>query len=190
MKPEEVILVFDVGKTNKKVLLFDRALKVLHEEETRFEEVADEDGFPCEDADRLEAWIGQELDRYATCPDYLVRGVNFTTYGATLVHLDELGNRVAPIYNYLKPLPDHVLKGFHEAYGGEEEFCRRTASPFMGMLNSGIQLLWLKRTKPTHFQRIAQVLHLPQYISYLVTGQVTRSTPPSAAIQPCGILTK
>ena len=42
----EVILIFDVGKTNKKVLLFDRKLALVHEEESRFDEVSDEDGFP------------------------------------------------------------------------------------------------------------------------------------------------
>jgi len=43
---KEVILIFDIGKTNKKVLLFDRNLKLVHEEEERFKEVEDEDGFP------------------------------------------------------------------------------------------------------------------------------------------------
>ena len=32
----EIILVFDIGKTNKKVLLFDKNLQVISEEEDRF----------------------------------------------------------------------------------------------------------------------------------------------------------
>ena len=40
----EVILVFDIGKTNKKVLLFDKNLTVVSEEEDKFEEISDDDG--------------------------------------------------------------------------------------------------------------------------------------------------
>ena len=43
---KEVVLIFDVGKTNKKILLFDRQLNILHEEEVLFQEIPDEDGFP------------------------------------------------------------------------------------------------------------------------------------------------
>jgi sugar (pentulose or hexulose) kinase len=169
---EEVILIFDVGKTNKKVLLFDRNLKVIHEEESIFEEVVDDEGFPCDDAQKLEQWIKETIRKYLSHNKYQVKGINITTYGATLVYLDAEGKRISPIYNYLKPIPDHVLEGFYESNGGVEEFSRRTASPVLGMLNSGLQLLWLKRTKPEIFSRVHKVLHLPQYLTSLVHGQV------------------
>lgn len=169
---EEVIQIFDVGKTNKKVLLFDRNLKVVLEEESIFQETIDDEGFPCDDAGLLESWILSSLHLYISSEKYLVKGINFTTYGATLVYLDKEGKRMTPIYNYLKPLPAQVLEGFYETYGGIEEFSRRTASPALGMLNSGLQLLWLKRIKPEVFGRVYQVMHLPQYLSSLVHGQV------------------
>jgi sugar (pentulose or hexulose) kinase len=169
---KEVILIFDVGKTNKKFLLFDRDLKVIHMDESRFDEVQDEDGFPCDDADRMESWVIGTLQKVLASENYLVKGVNFTSYGASVVYLDERGERMTPLYNYLKPLPDHVLEGFYESYGGEEEFSRNTASPALGMLNAGLQILWIKRTRPELFGRVDQVLHLPQYLSYLVTRRI------------------
>jgi sugar (pentulose or hexulose) kinase len=169
---EDVILIFDVGKTNKKVLLFDRNLKVIHEEESIFEEVVDDEGFPCDDAQKLEQWIKETIRKYLSLNEYLVKGINITTYGATLVYLDEEGKRLSPIYNYLKPIPDQVLEGFYKSNGGVEEFSRRTASPVLGMLNSGLQILWLKLTKPEIFRRVHKVLHLPQYLTSLVHGQV------------------
>ena len=87
---QEVILVFDIGKTNKKALLFNRGLQVIEEEEWVFEEVTDEDGFPCDDADRLESWLDRTLSEYLAHPEYALKGVNFSTYGATLVMLPEL----------------------------------------------------------------------------------------------------
>jgi sugar (pentulose or hexulose) kinase len=171
MKVKELVLVFDIGKTNKKVLLFDRQMKVVHEEESRFEEGVDEEGFPCEDAGLLEAWIFSTLQHLSRSEKYRIVGINFSAYGATLVHLDQEGKRIGPIYNYLKPLPEKVLEGFFETFGGKEEFMRKTASPFLGMLNSGLQLLWLKRIRPETFQKVKHVLHLPQYLAGLIHSQ-------------------
>ena len=44
-----VILIFDVGKTNKKMLLFDQQYNVVFEENKKLKETKDEDGFSCED---------------------------------------------------------------------------------------------------------------------------------------------
>lgn len=168
----EVVIIFDIGKTNKKILLFDKELQVLHEEEVIFEEIPDDDGFEGDDIERLEEWILQGCKKFLSDPDYLVRGINFTTYGATLMYLDQGGKRLTPVYNYLKPMPEGVVEPVYEGFGGEEEFCRRTASPALGMLNSGFQALWLKEKKPAVFGEVKTILHFPQYLSYLLTGKV------------------
>ena len=69
-------------------------------------------------------------------------------------------------------MPEDVLMGFYETYGGVEEFSRKTASPALGMLNSGLQVLWLKRKKPDLFDRISVVMHFPQYLSYCFTSKI------------------
>src|SRR5262249_19662768 len=40
-----------------------------------------------------------------------------------------------------------------------------------GMLNSGLQLYWMKQAKTERFGQITTSLHLPQYFSFLLTGQ-------------------
>ncbi len=169
----EVILIFDIGKTNKKILLFDRELKILHEEETVFEEIADDDGFKGDDIEKLEQWMLNTCTRYMKDDRFVLRGINFTTYGASLMYLDEKGRRLTTVYNYLKPMPEGVLEPLYEAFGGEAEFCRRTASPALGMLNSGFQALWLKKMKPEIFRQVKTILHFPQYLSYLLTGKAS-----------------
>ena len=42
-------------------------------------------------------------------------------------------------------------------------FARKTASPLLGSLNSGLQLYRLKKEQPEVFQKIHHALHLPQY---------------------------
>lgn len=169
---EQVIAIFDIGKTNKKVLLFNEELKVISEKEEKFAQVTDDDGFECDDIEHIERWIKESLSTLVKSDKYDLKAVNFTTYGATLAYLDENGRRLTPIYNYLKPIDEKIPENLYKRYGGVDEFCRRTASPALGMLNSGIQALWLKTMKPDVFKKVRHILHFPQYVSWILTGRV------------------
>ena len=169
----ETIAVFDIGKTNKKFLLFDKNLKLVYEKEYQFKEIKDESGFECDNIRKIEDWIIDTLTEFSDNRDYKVKGVNFSTYGATLMYLDEHGKALTPAYNYLKPMPEGIADELYERYGGVDEFSRRTASPALGFLNSGLQILWLKKTKPRVFSKTKNILHFPQYFSHLLTGKVT-----------------
>ena len=169
---KDVIAVFDVGKTNKKLLLFDESLNIVFQDEKVFDEIKDDDGFECDDIEKLLRWIKNSLAEIVAGDDYDIKAINFSTYGATIVYLDKNGNRTAPVYNYLKPMPGDTLKGFYEKYGGVEEFSRKTASPALDMLNSGLQIYWLKHKKPHYWEKIKHILHFPQYLSYILTGRI------------------
>jgi sugar (pentulose or hexulose) kinase len=169
---EPVIAIFDIGKTNKKLLLFDENLRVVSETEERFSEITDDDGFECDDIEHIERWIKESLSMLIKSSKYDVTAVNFATYGATLAYIDENGNRLTPIYNYLKPIDEKIPENLYKRHGGRDEFCRRTASPALGMLNSGLQALWLKTVKPMTFSKVKNILHFPQYVSYVLTGKV------------------
>ena len=58
---EKVIAVFDIGKTNKKLLLFDFNLRLVSEKETRFSEKLDDDGFECDNIELIENWVRNRL---------------------------------------------------------------------------------------------------------------------------------
>ncbi len=166
---QEVIAIFDIGKTNKKFFLFNRQYETVFESSRRFEEIEDEDGFPCDDLPGLHEWIKYEFREISKNTDFDIKAINFSAYGASLVHLNDKGVPVAPLYNYLKPLPEDIARQFYETYGQQDDFAIRTASPAMGMLNSGLQLYWLKYKKHEVFQQIKTTLHFPQYLSYLIT---------------------
>jgi len=168
----EVIVVFDIGKSNKKILLFNSEYRVIYEEDSVFEEILDDDQFPCDDIEKIEKWIFESLLSILKSEKYKVLGINFSTYGATLVYLDENKKRLTPVYNYLKPMDEDVLEGFYLKYGGVKEFSRITASPALGMLNSGLQILWLKNKKTQIFNQVKHILNFPQYLSFLFTGKM------------------
>jgi len=169
--PEPVIAIFDVGKTNKKLFLFNRDYKIVYEKSARFIETVDEDGFACENVDALKQSLLESLNEVERLEDFEVVAVNFSTYGASFVYIDEKGKPLTPLYNYLKPYPPELQKAFYKKHGGETAVARETASPVLGSLNSGMQLYRLKEEQPKVFKRIKYALHLPQYMSYLITGQ-------------------
>lgn len=168
--PTSVIAIFDIGKTNKKLFLFDEDYRICFEKSEQLAEIKDEDGFPCEDIKALTNWVKNTFNEALTWSEFHIKALNISAHGASLVHIDEDGNSLAPLYNYLKPYPEELKQKFYNTYGGEAEFARITASPVLGNLNSGMQLYWLKHQRTATFNKIKHSLHLPEYVSYLFTN--------------------
>ncbi|MEZ4900580.1 MAG: FGGY family carbohydrate kinase [Spirosomataceae bacterium] len=166
-----VCAVLDIGKTNKKVFLFDEKYRIVLEKSGQFPETTDEDGYPCEDVALLSEWVVESINEVLMLDEYDIKAINFSGYGASLVHVGQNGKPVAPLYNYLKPYPETLKNQLYETFGGVEEFSRKTASPILGSLNSAMILYRLKNEKPDLFAKIKYALHLPQYISFLLTSQ-------------------
>ncbi len=167
-----VIAIFDIGKTNKKLFLFNERYEIVWEKAEQFAEITDDDGDACEDLKQLTRWVKQSLKQAVALPEFNVQAVNFSTYGASFVHLDEECRPVGHLYNYLKPLPESIRQRFYSTYGDEATLSLETASPALDSLNSGLMLYRIKHDKPRLFRRIWYSLHLPQYLSFLFTRQV------------------
>jgi sugar (pentulose or hexulose) kinase len=173
-------LIFDIGKTNKKALVFDKDFQVIDEQQTVFEEIGDIDGEPTDDVLRIESWMRQILRGYEISTKtgsgrnkLNISKINFATYGATLAHLDVKGKLLATPFNYLKKIDPTIKQDFLDQNGGSSAFCTATAGPDLdSLLNSGFQLYWLKKTRLEFFKQIQTALHLPQYFSYLLTGRL------------------
>lgn len=166
-----VIAIFDIGKTNKKFFLLDETYNIVLERSIQFDEITDEDGDPCDDLDGLTQWVTGTFSEVLQLKKFDVRAVNFSAYGASFVYIDENGNTIAPLYNYLKKYPDELKNKLYDKYGGEKKISLETASPVLGSLNSGMQLYRIKNEKKLLYDQIGFALHLPQYISYLITRQ-------------------
>lgn len=167
---KRVTAIFDIGKTNKKFFLFSTAFREVHREYTHIPETVDEDGYPTEDLQALQVWLNTVFEKILSLTEYDIRAINFSSYGASLVHLDEEGKILTPLYNYTKPYDEALLQEFYAKYGPVSAFCQATGSSDAGMLNSGMQLYWLKYRRPDVFKKIRYSLHLPQYLSYVFTG--------------------
>lgn len=117
-----VIAVFDIGRTNKKCFLFDEQYTIVWEQSVELAETADEDGFPCEDVHALTAWVKQTMQQVWQLEGFSVQAVNFSAHGASFVYINEAGEPVGHLYNYLKPYPAALQQKFYNKYGGEKAF--------------------------------------------------------------------
>lgn len=161
------IAIFDIGKTNKKFLLFNEGLEIVHEVQTNFEEIEDEEGEKCEDLNVLTHWMLDTWSNAEKDSRFNIIALNFATYGASFVHLDIHGLPITPLYNYMKKFPEEISSKFYSTYGDKLDIATDTASPSLGMLNSGLQIFWLKYKHPVIFKKIKTSLHFPQYCSWL-----------------------
>ena len=166
-----VIAIFDIGKTNKKFFLFNENYKIVEALSVNFPETEDEDGFPCDDVLALSEWVIDTLKAFTSGAVYDIKAINFSAYGASFVHLDQYNSPIAPLYNYLKPYDPALEEKFYNSYGAKDSLAVSTASPSLGNLNSGLQLYALKYSKPALYEKITTSLHLPQYLSFLVSGK-------------------
>src|SRR5450432_3809863 len=171
MSSARVIAIFDIGKTNKKLFLFDEQYNIVWENNRVLNEKEDEDGDPCENLRALNNWVRESLIKSKKRTNFDICAINFSAYGASFVHVGENGEILTPLYNYLKPYPEKLKKQFYDQYGGELTFSMLTASPVLGSLNSGMQLYRIKNEKPDQFSRIRYSLHLPQYLNWFLTGK-------------------
>lgn len=171
MEPKPVILILDVGKTNKKWFLFDERYEVVAEQTVQLPLSCDEDGFSCESIELLTDWVSRSVSVASNMAGVQIKAINFSAYGASLVYVNSQGKPIAPLYSYLKPFPQELQAKLYARYGGKTDFCQQTASPSLGSLNSGLQLLRFKQQRPDLWDKTAYALHLPQYLSLLITGQ-------------------
>ncbi len=171
MIPISVIAIFDIGKTNKKFFLLNEQYKIVLERSVQFDEIMDEDRFPCDDVNQLKKWVTETVEDILKLKEFTVKAFNFSAYGASFVHINSNGDAVTPLYNYLKPYPPEIHDKFYKTYGDELKISIATASPVLGSLNSGMQLYCIKNKRADAYAEIQFSLHLPQYISWLVTGK-------------------
>lgn len=166
-----VIAIFDIGKTNKKFFLFSEQYRIVYERSVHVAETTDEEGFACDDIQAITNWVRNTLAEALLLQDFVIRAVNVSAYGASFIHIDDKGKPVGALYNYLNPYPLDLQETFYAKYGGSTDFSLATASPVLGNLNSGLQIYRLLHQRAGWYEQVAYSLHLPQYISYLISGK-------------------
>lgn len=168
LERKKVIAIFDIGKTNKKVFLWNESYQIVFERQQNFAEISDEDGFLGDDLPAVCSWMVQTFAEINALPAYQICALNFSGYGATVVFVDDKGFAVSSLYNYLKVFPEGLFP--YSNYGSENEFARATASPILGNLNSGLQAFRVSQLNSDVWDKTRWVMHWPNFLSSIFTG--------------------
>lgn len=168
MKPSAVA-VLDVGKTNKKVSLYDRQFKVLAEERTTVEP-KEVDGLEIEDTDTLLDWFRSALRKLSE--DAEIRAIAITTHGATVALLNEDGKLAHPVISYTAAKGADVQEEFYDAFGDRASLHKSACAPDVGFANVGKVLYYVKTRLPEVWANCRHALFYTSYLGYELTGNM------------------
>lgn len=161
----KAIAVFDIGKTNRKFVVFDSRGELLHVV-TALNPPSGDPGY----LDDLHRWMDATLDEALHFPQFQLEGLNFTTHGAAMVLADAHFAPLAPLTDYLAPYLEPLRSAFAERYNANATLELSARCPIEGHLNAGLQLYHLVHECPGLMPHARHALHLPQYLSARYTG--------------------
>ncbi len=159
------IAVLDIGKSNAKLALIDRASRAMLSIKTLKNTVRPAPPYAHFDVDGIWDWLVAGLTEAAAAADIEVIAV--TTHGAAITVLGEEG-LVLPVLDYEDPAPDAIAEDYRAARG---DFAEILSPDLPGGLNAGRQLYWLARAFPEPFARATSILPYPQYWVWRLTGR-------------------
>ena len=159
-------LVFDIGKTHAKALVFDAGLNCVHRAQ-RASEVVDGAPYPHLDVNRLWAWMLESMRDAAA--RFRIGRLNVATHGATAALVDPMlgeDGLVLPVLDYEFDGPARVT-----GYDALRPAFAETLSPALPAgLNLGRQLWWQQQCFPAEFAHAGAILMYPQYWNWRLSG--------------------
>lgn len=168
------VAVIDIGKTNKKVAIYDGDLRQVAFREQEFAAAAGDDGILHEPVAAMWDWFKRQLaDLYRQLP---YRAIAVSTHGATVAAVDAAGQLALPVVAYDTPLDDQAQQDldrrFYEICGDPAALQDETATCDLPLLiNPAKALLFYRQHYPDGLARCRHLLNYPQYWGFLLTGQ-------------------
>lgn len=164
------IAVFDIGKTNKKLIIFDSDLKILDIEKTTIEEY-EVDQIKYDNLDLIEEWFLDQLKRKST--EFNIKVISVSAHGATFTCIDDQGNLSVPEISYTTDPGREFHDDFYKRFGSRTELQKITGTPDFNLLINIAKGIWfVKRKFNSQFDKTNYILNLPQYFCYRLTKKV------------------
>ncbi len=164
------IAVIDIGKTNKKILIYNHQLEKVDEKTIRIPEIEKGD-ILFDDLAKLKDWI---LDTFSSFSSkYDIRVISTSAHGATYVVTDEKGNSVVPQVAYNTDPGEGFHEEFYNLFGDPIELQKSTATPnFNLLINPAKGIYFSQREFPEKFKQAKHILLYPQFFGFWLTDEV------------------
>ncbi len=164
------IAVLDIGKTNKKIIIFDAQLSIVDEKFTRIPEIED-DGILYDDVDSLKHWILDTLSELSTV--YNIKAISTSAHGATYSFVDENMESVVPQIAYNIDPGEQFHEDFYKLCGDPVELQKTTATPnFNLLINPGKGIHYTQKKFSKEWGKASHLLLYAQYFGAWLTGNV------------------
>lgn len=169
-----LIAVIDIGKTNKKVVLIDPALRQVAIRQASFPAQAGPDGILCEQVDAIWTWLKAQLaELYREHPFH---ALSVSTHGATWAGLDGEGGLALPVIAYEHDLGEAgqaaLDRDFYARVGRLESIQDETGTCDLPLLiNPAKMVLFAQQRLPTAWARVKRIVNYPQFWGWKLTGE-------------------
>ncbi len=166
-----MIIVLDIGKTNKKVILFNDKLEILETRKKVFNEIEQADGIRVEQTKELESWFIEQLADLAKEHD--IDAISITTHSTNVVCLDKDDNLSIPTIAYTNEAGKEIDQLFFDRFGNFEKLQEETATAAIGSMINTARILHFAQIKyKDDFAKTKKILFYPQFFGYVLTGKV------------------
>jgi sugar (pentulose or hexulose) kinase len=164
------IAVIDIGKTNKKILIYDSNLNIIDERVKKFDEF-EENGVKHDDVEGVTVWM---LDCFKELSKvYDIRTISVSAHGATFVAIDNQGKIAIPEISYTTDPGKDFHDEFYNTCGDRIALQKSTGTPdFNLLINTGKGIYFAKKRYPDLFADVDKILFYAQYFGMFFTGNV------------------
>ena len=166
----DVVLVLDIGKTNKKIALYDQSMNLIDMISRNFPAL-ERQGYREEQVDSIEQWfLGVMADVAAK---HTIRAISITTHGACAVCVNEKGEPAVPVLDYTTEVSEDVHTRFCNSVGSAPQLQISTnTAEVRPLINVAKLLFYTKELFQKDFTQVKHILMYPQYFAYRLTGQI------------------
>ncbi len=165
------IAVLDIGKTNKKIVIYDQELQMVDSTYREFPPLI-KNNLPIEQTAEVANWLLEELSHFSKI--YTIKSISCTTHGAACVCVDKLGNIVVPVVDYTYEPGDDFHKEFFEKTGDPISLQKETATlELKSLINLSQQIYFLQKTFPLEFEKVDYIVPYPQFFGMVLTGKAS-----------------
>ena len=165
------IAVLDVGKTNKKLSIYDDRLNRLDVSHIAIGTSRDDD-LDVENVAETEAWFLENLRQFAR--HYPIGIISVATHASTAVCLNADGSLALPVVAYTNEVAPSPYPDFFAEMGAAPDLQRRLAtSEVHPLINLGVLLFFLRHRFRDRWAAVRWILPYPQYFGFRLTGVAT-----------------
>ncbi len=166
---EYAIAVLDIGKTNKKIVIYDEKLNQIDSVYKSIPTIQFEE-LDVENTQRIEDWFYENLK--ALSQKYDIRSLSVSAHGATCACVDKAGELAVPVVAYTNEVPEDFHDKFYELVGNCHTLQRETGTAQVKPLINLAQLIYfLQKRFPSDYEKTDRILPYAQFFGYKLTGK-------------------